>query len=363
MTNWLDQLEVGPPGMAEGVAILPLKLPGDDIEIQTLSQAVEQGVAEVLESEAVNNLRVGYSSPIPVLIPYLQVVTGGKQDRMITIPIILSPAQTENEVRDIPVNCVEQGRWAFSRGEQQMSSRFSVHETIRMSPTMGFANLGASQEATWGSIRKYRAAKAWAVPQEVASSQSFAEMEEIAAKYVEERKTINEEIKGLLSRSTDLMANQTGIALFIGKELIGVELYGSSKLWEGQKEGVINSFISELSLHEKEEETPQESELEGILRKTLQGLALEKTKSVELGHLYLSKPRKDQDSSALLIEHHNRVVEFYYAKGQAELLSMEYEGVQRRAQTQEIIQQIVTPEGSVSELQRQEFEDEDIEDS
>jgi hypothetical protein len=363
MTNWIEKLEIGSPEVAEGVAVLPLKLPGAEIEMQTLSQAVEQGVAEVLESDSVNNLRVGYSSPIPVLIPYLQVVTGGKQDRMITIPVILSPAKAKKEIRDIPVNCVEQGRWAFSRGDQQMSSRFDVHQKWRMSPSLGYGNIAASQMATWGSIRKYRAAKAGAVPAAAASSQSFAEMEEIAAKYEEEKQTISEAVKALLSQSVSpkFMPGQTGVALFIGNELIGVELYSNSKLWEGQAESVRSSFISELSLRERKDDIPMEKELGGILRKTLEELALEKTETIGLGDLYLSKPRKDQDSSALLIEHNNRVVEFYYAKGQAQFLSTESEGVPRQTQYQEIIQQMITPEESVSEVQRQEFDDEDVE--
>ncbi|MFQ5978136.1 MAG: ARPP-1 family domain-containing protein [Candidatus Heimdallarchaeota archaeon] len=358
----LDQLEIGAPEIAEGVAVLPLRLPGDAIEMQTLSQAVEQGIVEVLESESVNVLRVGYSTPtpIPVLIPYLQVVTGGKQDRMITAPIILSPAKAEKEVRDIAVNCVEQGRWTFSRGGEETSSRFQVDQNVRMSPSMGYANVGASQAATWGSIRKYRAAKAEVVPTEAASSQSFAEMEEIAQKVEEEREEINNSIKSVLSKGMELIPEQNGIALFIGKELIGMELYGSSKLWQGQKEAVKNSFVSELSLREIKDEPIQAEEYEKIVRAALDNLALEEAGTIDLGQLFVSKPGKDRDHSALLMEHENKLAEFYYAKGQAHFVPTESEE-QDAIQIQENVQRMISPEEAVSQVQRQEIPDKDLE--
>ncbi len=347
----LDQLETGAPEVAAGVAVLPLRLPSEALDMQTLSQAVEQGAMEVLESESVNVLRVGYSVPIPtpILIPYLQVVTGGKQDRMVTVPIILSPATAKGETRDIPVNCVEQGRWRFSRdGGQETTTRFEVHQKVRMSPSMGFANVGASQERTWGSIRKYRAARAEVVPEAAAASQSFAEMEEIAQKAEEERKELDNSIKELLNRSIDLMDDQSGLALFVGNELVGVELYGSSNLWKGQKEGIKNSFLSELSIREIEEAAPQPDQIEGILRTTLDKLALEKTENVELGKLFVARPDKEKDYSALLIEHKDTAVEFYYAKGQKDFLAADtpdftsnvpvqmQEQVQRRVSSEEL---------------------------
>lgn len=343
----IDQLEIGAPEVAEGVAVLPLRLPSD-LDMQTLSQAVEQGAMEVLESESVNVLRVGYSNPIPtpILIPYLQVVTGGKQDRMVTVPIILTPATAKGETRDIPVNCVEQGRWRFAREDGEGASMSP--SILRMSPSMGFANVGASQERTWGSIRKYRAARAEVVPEAAAASQSFAEMEEIAQKAEEERKELDSAITELLNRSIDLMADQSGLALFVGDELVGVELYGSSNLWQGQKEGIKNSFLSELSIREVEEGAPQPDQIEGILRSTLDKLALEKTENVELGNLFVARPDKEKDYSALLIEHKDTAVEFYYAKGQKDFLAADtpdftsnvpvqmQEQVQRRVSSEEL---------------------------
>ncbi|MFW9915432.1 MAG: ARPP-1 family domain-containing protein [Candidatus Thorarchaeota archaeon] len=354
----LEQMEIGKPEVAQGVAVLPLRLPSEAFDMQTLSQAVEQGIIEVLESESVNVLRVGYSNPAPtpILIPYLQVVTGGKQDRMVTVPIILSPATTKGETRDIPVNCVEQGRWRFSRdGGQATTARFDVHQKVRMSPSMGFANVGASQERTWGSIRKYRAVRSEVVPEAAVASQSFAEMEELAQKAEEERKELDSAIKKLLNRSTNLMADQSGLALFVGNDLVGVELYGSSNLWQGQKEGIKNSFLSELSIREIKEATPPLEQIEGILRTTLDKLALERAENVELGNLFVARPDKDKDYSALLIEHEDTTVEFYYAKGQKEFLAADIpdftsnvpiqmqEQVQRRVSSEELELMVEVP--------------------
>ena len=342
------QLVFGSPETVEGITVLPIGLEEQEIDIKTISQAVEEGLAEVLESESVNILKLSYSSPDMTLIPYLQVVTGGKQDRMVTMPIILAPSTEKGEIRTVPVNCVEQGRWTYSRGGVETGTIFKMEESLRMSPSMGAINVGAAQDATWSAIRSYRTAKARYYSDADASSQSFAELEEIAQAKEEEREETSKEVKELLEKATDLMENQTGLAIFIGDELIGMEVYGTSKLWEGQKGSVRNSFLSELSLREAKGEEVEKGKFVDVLQEAVNNLKYEKTEPIELGKVSISKGK---DHSALMVKHDKKLVEFYYAK-RHEGFEVTESGSPRY--DDELLQRLVMPEEAEVERRREE---------
>ena len=61
----------------------------------------------VTETGSVPRLRVRNNAAVPVLLPEGEQLMGGYQNRIVTVSILLPP-ETETE---IPVACVEQGRW------------------------------------------------------------------------------------------------------------------------------------------------------------------------------------------------------------------------------------------------------------
>ena len=79
----------------------------------TLDQALRQKVArisEVSERGTVPELQFENLSDAPVLLVDGEEVVGMKQNRIINLSILISGRQT----REIPVSCVEQGRWSHS---------------------------------------------------------------------------------------------------------------------------------------------------------------------------------------------------------------------------------------------------------
>ncbi|MFX1514017.1 MAG: ARPP-1 family domain-containing protein [Promethearchaeota archaeon] len=369
MSSWkkilLDHLEFGTTQTKDGVSVIPLKL-ASVFEMHTLAQAAEQGMVEVLESESVNELRLAYSSPIPTLIPYLQVVAGGKQDRMLTEPIILSSATKEKEIITVPVNCIERGRWEYSRRStgEQTSSKFKVHHA-RMNPSVGFANVKAAQSATWGSVDWYQ--KKREVAMEIAPSQSFIEVEEAAQEVTEKESGESEtlqELKEFIESSGDLIPKQTGLALFVDNELIGVELYGTPQIWEGQKEAVCKSYFSEVTLQELKKSDVREDLLKNILINALNKLVLKQEETEGQGNLFIARSDEDHDYSALLIEYDGKIAEFYYAKGEKELLTSTQhpEPVQMETLQQRIIDPVETELTIQQEIMGEKSPDEEDED-
>jgi hypothetical protein len=118
-------------------------------------------IEEVSQGGSVPFLRAKNDSEFHILLIAGQMVKGGKQNRGINADMVIKPGSTA----EIPVTCVEQGRWSTgARGRYQhgafdhggfepsflrASKMRDVHESRRASrPPV------ASQSAVWGSIHE-----------------------------------------------------------------------------------------------------------------------------------------------------------------------------------------------------------------
>lgn len=94
----------------------------------TLAEALDKGWAEVRETDTVSQLVIENKGNEAVFIQAGDIVKGGKQDRVVTASFTLEPKSKPVEV---PVYCVEAGRWA-PRGSED-SRTFSA--SAEMLPT------------------------------------------------------------------------------------------------------------------------------------------------------------------------------------------------------------------------------------
>ena len=87
----------------------------------TLGEAMGQGMVKVIETGDVEELLIRNLGAREVFIQAGDIVKGGKQDRVLTVSMIVPPHSG-----DIPVGafCVEEGRWS-GRGEESVAA-FSV---------------------------------------------------------------------------------------------------------------------------------------------------------------------------------------------------------------------------------------------
>lgn len=112
MIEQLQHASVGRPITKNGIALHPVYLHGSS------ETTVDFGhvIVEELGSASVPTLRATNPAAHPSVILEGELVFGGLQDRIINSTIIV-PANSSIEV---PVSCVEQGRWSnegsFSRG-------------------------------------------------------------------------------------------------------------------------------------------------------------------------------------------------------------------------------------------------------
>ncbi|HEX6609246.1 MAG TPA: DUF6569 family protein [Hyphomicrobiaceae bacterium] len=91
----------------------------------TLQEALARGEVEVTETGNVRELEIENKGNDPVFVQFGDLVKGGKQDRVLTVSLVLPPKSGR-----VPIGsyCVEQGRWSARGGED--AKKFSMSDSI-----------------------------------------------------------------------------------------------------------------------------------------------------------------------------------------------------------------------------------------
>lgn len=151
-------LTVGDPDVAGPLAVFPLFGPPPDLAYVAFGQAVALG-ARVHELEAgasVNDLTVVNPLDVPVLLYDGEEVLGAQQNRTMDVSVLV-PAGAK---LDVPVSCVEAGRWDGSRHGEAFSPapqaaypelRRAKARRVRESVAAGLA-VRASQGEVWDAV-------------------------------------------------------------------------------------------------------------------------------------------------------------------------------------------------------------------
>lgn len=150
----IDTLQLGDAIHHRGVTVAPL-FPRRDpaAEYITLDEAVAAGlrITEVDEAGMVSALRVHNPTKRRVLLYDGEELTGAKQNRILDLAVLVEAGATA----DIPVSCVEQGRWHHVSPEftpaphaGNPSLRRAKAERIVASPGVP----GVAQQAVWDEV-------------------------------------------------------------------------------------------------------------------------------------------------------------------------------------------------------------------
>lgn len=144
----LDRVEFLPPRHFRNLLCVPIVLRGGEDEhpgrYTLFPVALERGSVRVEETMTVQILRVENALDEPVFAPAGTYLRGGAQDRTLTVSIVI-PQRAGGE---IPVHCVEQGRWNAWRGTVFTPS--SESPMVASSVVAGSTVVG--QKATWETV-------------------------------------------------------------------------------------------------------------------------------------------------------------------------------------------------------------------
>lgn len=115
LTAFLSQIRTAEPISVGSSTFVPLILPdpaGSAPRAELLDEALARGTAalrEVDEDGVVERVLVEHRGELPLLLLDGEQVLGAKQNRIFNASFLIAPGS----VVEVPVSCVEQGRWHY----------------------------------------------------------------------------------------------------------------------------------------------------------------------------------------------------------------------------------------------------------
>ena len=190
----------------------------------------------------VNRLVLVNSSNRPLLLLAGEIVTGGKQDRVIGKDRIV-PAHSDPV--DLSVFCVEPGRWT------EVSSNFKGMSSQMAQPSVrNKAMVAKNQQAVWDSVRASKEAVAMSAPAPAAAAiggtTSYARVmdnSEVRKQVDEIAAPVQRDYQGLIR---ELRArNAVGVVAAVNGRIIWADVFASSSLLEKYWPKLVRSYAAE----------------------------------------------------------------------------------------------------------------------
>lgn len=204
----------------------------DYVPLETALSKDMVKVTEVSQGGEVNQLLFENKSKSTVILQMGDVITGGKQDRVVRDEKILKPG----EKSFVGVYCVEQGRWnSGSTGTGQFKAYHSkISNEVRRTMVKE-----QSQEAVWRDVAKVNSKNKTG-----SSSGTYAAISQNGDNQKEIRQYVDfylAEFKG----SEDIV----GLLAVSGDQVIGCDIFGTPKLFQANVQQLLHSYATEAVLN------------------------------------------------------------------------------------------------------------------
>jgi len=187
---------------------------------ELLDEALAQGTAalsEVDKEGVVERVRVEHHGELPLLLLDGEQVLGAKQNRIFNASFLIAPGS----VVEVPVSCVEQGRWHYEETTFRASGSTLVsaarrRKLARVSRSVATGSgYDAGQREVWRDVEHY-------LTQTRTHSTTAALEEALASR----RPELDEQLRRLAPQ-----ARQVGLALVRGGRVLLLDLLGSADLF------------------------------------------------------------------------------------------------------------------------------------
>jgi hypothetical protein len=182
---------------------------------------------------SVNELVLVNESSRPLLLLAGEVVSGGKQNRIIGADLVVPP---KSDPLPLAVFCVEHGRWSAGGGTFG-SAKAIAHPGIRLE-----AQANKSQQGVWDSVSRAAGAVAAASPTQdytaVLTSEAAQERVEKAARAIEAdyERELRERVKG---------RGAVGVVVAINGELVWSDVFPNADLFRKYWPKLLRSYVME----------------------------------------------------------------------------------------------------------------------
>lgn len=259
--NVLDQITVGAPVSYRNLTVFPLF--GSDTlpptrDYLTLDEALAQNLATVTEVSEGGNvpiLRLKTEGERPVLLMDGEALIGAKQNRVLNLTL-LAPA---GESLNIPVSCVESGRWSHN------SDRFatSSHAHFAEGRARKMAHVSESMRASGGSSHYSDQSEVWNdIALKAYRMDTHSDTSAMSEIY-EQHEGGLEEYAGAFHAEE----KQAGAVFAINGRVVGLELFDSPQTFAGLLPKLTRSYA--LDAMDKQNEpavTPSPQSVDSFLK-------------------------------------------------------------------------------------------------
>ena len=239
VTELVETLEIGTAAVAGNLALIPLltdlRAPSAPPRYLLYQQAQDMGVIsieEVSESGTVGALRVTNRAGRPVLLVEGEVLLGMKQTRVLNLTILV-PATTS---LNVPVSCLESGRWHAVSGEATGKGAVNLAPSVRAAKTVTVARSMRSartfvsdQGEVWAGVDRVLDRHGAHAP-----SRSYADLESGSATSMTS-----------LANSLEPAPGQVGIIACVGGRVACVDVFEAPEVLASLWSGLIASYQAE----------------------------------------------------------------------------------------------------------------------
>lgn len=199
----------------------------------------------------VNRLVLVNNSNRPLLLLAGEVVTGGKQDRVIGKDRIV-PA--ESDPVDLSVFCVEPGRWVPDNGKYEFDNAVSGGTAMLVAPAVRNKAMNAkNQQQVWDEVRKSQARMAQAptvvaggAVGDVNSTSSYARVmrnKEVQAEVDKVAAPVQRSYESVIRQLRD--RNAVGVVVAVNGDVVWADLFASTQLLQKYWPKLVRSYATE----------------------------------------------------------------------------------------------------------------------
>lgn len=214
----------------------------------TLQEAIGKNKIKITESGSggtVNNLVIENSSKDTIIIITGDVIKGGKQDRIVSQDIVLSPSSGK---KSLPVYCVESGRWSSEGNAAAITARnnTTVSSNKPAAEFNGYYNKGSvslrkvvekekDQSKVWSKVDELNTAN-----KTVTSTKTYTAMTQSA----DFTKKLDQYIS-FFKNKFDKDSSVVGVVVVTGNKVIGCDMFATHDLFLKQFESLLHSYATE----------------------------------------------------------------------------------------------------------------------
>ena len=209
----------------------------------------EAAIIHPVRGAEVNRLVLVNNSKRPLLLLAGEIVTGGKQDRVIGKDRIV-PA--ESDPVDLSVFCVEPGRWVPTNGKYEFGSAGGVVGGVVAAPVVRSKAMAAKdQQQVWDSVRSSQRAMATTVEvtgaaPAVNATTSYARVmdnKEVQKQVDAVAEPVQRNYESVIRQLRD--KNAVGVVVAVNGEIVWADIFASTHLLQKYWPKLVRSYATE----------------------------------------------------------------------------------------------------------------------